>query len=315
MKLYKPHVFQGNFKKTTYFEGWYYKLVDPSIGLSLCLIAGVAIDGDPHGFIQYADSITGTSGYARYTLEELDFSQQSLVLQIGKHTLTDRHIDLHADDKIPYDIDVSISNHVSYPVSITHPGIMGPFRFAPFMECYHGVHLITSSVEGTVTIEGETHKLENAKLYLEKDWGKSFPREWIWLEAGAFEEENVHLMFSVANIPWIGKAFNGHLGYVWLGETRIGLGTYRNSHYSLEEDDDKIILAVAKGKYHIVITAQQRTPIDLVAPSLGNMTRKMKEDLNGLVSLEVYKDSELVYKGTSEYAGIERCGDIDRLKG
>lgn len=313
MRLYKPHVFQGSFKKTNYFEGWYFKLVDASQNICLCLIPGVALDGDPHGFIQYADTVTGTSGYARYAVSNLNFSSKDLSLQIGSHTLTDEKIAIYADQYIPLEIHLRLSEQVYYPVTAFHPGIMGPFRFAPFMECYHGVHVVTSKAQGSVTIKGETYQLTDAKLYIEKDWGRSFPKEWIWLEASSFEEEDVHMMLSIANIPWLGQSFNGHLGYVWLGDTKIGLGTYRNSYFTLDEDADLLTITVGKGKYHIVITAKQRMPIDLIAPSLGNMTRQMKEDLNGIITLAVYMNGDLIYQGTSEFAGIERCGDIKEL--
>lgn len=313
MKLYKPHVFQGSLKKNNYFEGWYYKLVDTSQNLSLCLIPGVALDGDPHGFIQYADTITGESGYIRFPISDLNFSSEALNLQLGPHTLTDQKIVLKSDKNLPLGIDITLSEQVYYPVTALHPGIMGPFRFAPFMECYHGIHVVTSKAQGSVTIKGETYQLDDAKLYIEKDWGRSFPKEWIWLEASSFEEDDVHMMLSIANIPWIGKSFNGHLGYVWLGNIKIGLGTYRNSYFTLDEEGDLLTITVGKGKYHIVITAKQRMPIDLIAPSLGNMTRHMKEDLNGLITLEVYHDSVLIYQGASEFAGIERCGDIKAL--
>jgi tocopherol cyclase len=313
MRLYRPHVFQGDLTKKNYFEGWYFKLVDATLNLSLCLIPGVSLDGTPHGFIQFADTLTGKSGYVRYDLKDIVFSKAHLDLKLSQQHFSDRQLDIYPTKEMPYRIQLTIEDPETYPVKWYHPGIMGPFRFFPFMECYHGVHVVGSRAIGTVEIEGVKHTLKDARLYIEKDWGTSFPREWVWIEASQFNRDDVRLMLSIANIPWLGRSFNGHLGYVWLGDERIGLGTYRLSHYTLSVEEHGVVIAVNKGDYHIVIEATKRHPVPLVAPSLGDMTRDMEEDLNALVYLSVYKHGELVYEGSSEYAGFETCGEVEEL--
>ena len=157
----------------------------------------------------------------------------------------------------------------------------------------------------------------------------------IWLQASNFKsadltsaksEMPVHLMLSVANIPWIGRSFNGHLGYLWLGGERIGLGTYTGSSVHLQDEDAEeealeeavedpkdLVLVVNKGNYHIVVMAKAVRPVPLIAPSSGTMVRHMYEDLEARVSIEVYKDGAIYYEGSANYAGLERCGDYKKL--
>jgi hypothetical protein len=55
----------------------------------------------------------------------------------------------------------------------------GWYSFMRFMECYHGIIVVDADAEGTVN--GEFRSGE--RFYLEKDWGTSFPRSWIWLQS------------------------------------------------------------------------------------------------------------------------------------
>ena len=58
---------------------------------------------------------------------------------------------------------------------MTRPGVMGPFSFVPFMECYHGVVNIDHKISGSLMINNEEIDFTDGYGYIEKDWGKSFP--------------------------------------------------------------------------------------------------------------------------------------------
>ena len=57
LTFFHPERFQGWGKKRSYFEGWYYKLIDRSAAHALALIPGIAWDqdGKGHAFIQILD--------------------------------------------------------------------------------------------------------------------------------------------------------------------------------------------------------------------------------------------------------------------
>lgn len=77
------------------------------------------------------------------------------------------------------------------------PGVMGPFRFAPFMECYHGVLSLDHSVDGTLEVDGERISYEGGRGYTEKDWGRSFPSAWVWVQSNDFGRTGVSLRGTV----------------------------------------------------------------------------------------------------------------------
>ena len=47
--------------------------------------------------------------------------------------------------------------------------------------------------------------------YIEKDWGMTFPRAYIWMQSNHFQRAGVSLTASVATIPWLTGWFRGFL--------------------------------------------------------------------------------------------------------
>ncbi|MPN29068.1 hypothetical protein SDC9_176516 [bioreactor metagenome] len=84
---------------------------------------------------------------------------------------------------------------------LLNAGIMGWYRFVPFMECYHGVVSLTHNLNGKIYINNEVHNFKDGKGYIEKDWGSSMPSAWIWMQSNHFNENNSSFMLSIANIP------------------------------------------------------------------------------------------------------------------
>ena len=57
--FFNPEYFQGWGKTKSYFEGWYYKIVDKNASKAFAIIPGLAIDdaGKRHAFIQILENI------------------------------------------------------------------------------------------------------------------------------------------------------------------------------------------------------------------------------------------------------------------
>ncbi len=70
--------------------------------------------------------------------------------------------------------EVEFSNQVPWRKKWYSPGIMGPFSFMPFMECYRGILSMDHSIKGSLTIDGEEIDFHNGRGYMEKDWGARF---------------------------------------------------------------------------------------------------------------------------------------------
>ena len=105
---------------------------------------------------------------------------------------------------------VHFANLNPWPVRFLSPGVMGWYAFLPFMECFHGVLSLDHRISGQLKTDNETISFDEGRGYIEKDWGRSFPEAYIWMQCNHFDED-LSLMLSVARIPWKKSAFRGFL--------------------------------------------------------------------------------------------------------
>jgi len=82
---------------------------------------------------------------------------------------------------------------------------MGIFAYIPKMECSHGVVSMNHGLEGILKINGEEIDFTGGKGYIEKDWGTSFPKQYIWIQCNNFKNQTTRVFSSVADIPFMRK--------------------------------------------------------------------------------------------------------------
>lgn len=176
-RLYRPELFQGPARLVRcrpYFEGWYYRISSPE--LNLAVIPGVSLAaGDPHAFVQVIRSGTGTSSYARFSLREFAHRRSPFLISLGKNRFTLDRLHLELPD---LSADLTLDEPRRWPSSLLSPSSMGPYAFLSFLECYHGIILLSARAEGSV----DGRRLAGGRLYVEKDWGVSFPTAWVLAE-------------------------------------------------------------------------------------------------------------------------------------
>ena len=83
---------------------------------------------------------------------------------------------------------------------------MGPFSYIPFMECNHAILNMKSTANGSITINNHQMQFTHGTSYIEKDWGSTFPKYYIWCQGNNFKNPNASFMVSIADIPF--KAFS-----------------------------------------------------------------------------------------------------------
>ena len=217
-KLSHPEIFQGNQKQKKYFEGWYFKMVSSDGSSILSIIPGISLSGDgkeQHAFIQIIDGKTAKTDYYSFPIGEFSFSKKKFAVKIGQNYFSKDKIILNIQtDSSFVSGEVRMSEQV--PLSapkILNSGIMGWYRFVPFMQCYHGVVSLTHSLDGNLVKDRKQYNFNNGRGYIEKDWGSSMPSAWIWIQSNNFSKGNSSFMCSIANVPWLGKPFTGFLGF------------------------------------------------------------------------------------------------------
>jgi len=186
----------------------------------------------------------------------------------------------------------------------------------PFMECYHGIVSMNHEIAGQLLVNGISIDLNGGKGYLEKDWGKSFPSSYIWLQTNHFSEENISLKCSVAKIPWLGSSFIGFIAGFWWKDRLIRFTTYNQSTRNKTYADIKhVIIALENKQYLLEIYSLRDAPTALASPILGLMDGRIEETMNAVVhvTLTEKKSGKIVFDDKGMHAGLEVAGNIEEL--
>lgn len=309
MRIFNPPVFQGSLNRKSYFEGWYFKQVSENLDHVYAFIPGISLNkNDRHAFIQIINGISGETDYVTYPLDAFRFDKRKLWVQIDDSTFTDKYIELNIHSpKISIEGKLYFSSIAAYPFSFTAPGIMGWYSYIPFMECYHGVVSANHELKGQISINREFIDFTGGKGYIEKDWGRSFPECWIWLQSNNFEEKEQSLFVSVAKIPWLGRFFIGFIAFVYHRGKYIPFTTYNGSKLQKTElNGSDLEMQFSNKNYQLKIQVHVNKAGDLVAPVKGKMDRMIKESIDSEVSFDLQnKQDQSVIRGNSRRAGLE----------
>lgn len=308
-KVFRQEIFQGRMHQCRYFEGWYFKHVSYDLEHVYSFIPGVSLSGrNPHSFIQVMDGISGESKYIQYDLKEFSWDKKSMYVKVGDSYFTDSGIHL---DIMDGDRHISGTIHyksvVKYPKSLFSPGIMGWYSFVPFMECKHAIVSIYHMLHGGIHIDGHDIDFTGGTGYIEKDWGTSFPKEWIWLHCNTFKNSMASLTVSIAKIPWLGRYFIGFIGFLHTGKRTYIFATYNGSTVKkLLRNGSIISISIKNADYYLDIIAEMKREGSLMAPVKGDMMRMIKESVDSEVTVKLSdKNGGMIFNDTGRRAGLE----------
>jgi len=309
MNVFKPELFQGSLKQNNYFEGWYFKHVSKDLDQVYSFIPGISLHTDnPHAFIQVINGLTGETNYIEYPVSEFSFSTKYFRVEVGGSVFTADSMVLNINSpQIKVDGRLSYSGSVKYPSSVFAPGIMGWYSFVPFMECKHGVVSVTHRIDGTITVDKKQIDFSGGKGYIEKDWGKSFPESWIWLQSNNFENSDACIMMSIAKIPWLGSFFTGFLGFLYFDGKFFPFSTYHKSEITdLGLANEKLTVSFRSKKYHLKIIASLKQSGILLAPKSGKMSRRIKESVDSELEVVLTDlNGTVLFHDLAQRAGLE----------
>lgn len=316
-KIWNPALYQGKYKKQDFFEGWYYKLIDSGRKNVLAVIPGVAHghgEMGNHAFIQIINSISSSVHYFKFNLSEFHFSKDKFEVSIENNYFSRDKILLHLRDNLSViEGNFSFYNIVPFPKTFFNPGIMGPYSFAPFMECYHGIVSIHHEIKGSISIDKNEIVFDGGYGYIEKDWGCSFPEAWVWIQSNHFTNNNVSFMFSIAKIPWLGRFFIGFISFLRLDDKLYRFATYTKSNIrSLDFRHETLNIIIEDKNYKLEIQASYKGGEMLKAPKNGIMSRDIRESINSVVDVKLQSwDGRLIFEDVGVNTGMEISGDMD----
>lgn len=313
--VFNPEEFQGHGRKSTYFEGWYYKIVSPDEQHSYAVIPGIAIDGKgaKHAFIQVFDGKKRTALYHRFGFDEFSSASGKFSIQIANNHFSAHELRL----KLPgMKGNLHFPHIVRWPNKWFSPGIMGPFTFLPLMECYHGIVSMNHVLQGTLELNSSTVDFTNGLGYTEKDWGHSFPSAYVWMQSNHFSKPGHSIKISVAKIPYLSCSFVGFIAGLLLGDELIQFTTYNQSRLKLSLiDNQKVELWLQNRKYDLRIFVKREESTELASPILGLMEGRIEESMHSeiQVRLTLRHSGEVIFEDTGRNAGLEVAGNIPEI--
>ena len=306
-KIIRPFIEQGSITKNNYFEGWYFKQVNQALDKTISFIFGYSTNPqNPHSFIQIIKTHPLQTTYISYPLELFQLFEDGY--QIQDCFFSPTKLELHInDDTIQCDGLLRFINQTELSSDNPYmPNIMGPFTYIPNMECNHGVVSMSHLVNGQLQINNETWSFNQDKGYIEKDWGTSFPKRYIWIQGNHFKDSNTSFMLSLAHIPFLGFSFEGLIAQLNTSNKNYRFATYTGTFRSkIIKNNTSFTFMIKRGFYRLKVVAIMDDRIDLVSPKNGLMQNTIKEGLGGNIKLSLYHFNRLILEDTSTNCGIE----------
>jgi hypothetical protein len=310
-----PDWYHGHGQKRPFFEGWYYKLIDPTTRHKLAIIPGVFLSDDPHAFIQVLDGTNSTAWYHRYPLSQFRAAEDRFELHLGPNTFSASQISLTIDRPEQHiQGTLRFTGLTPWPVRLTAPGIMGWYAWMPTMECYHGVVSLDHTIEGSLLMDRQIMDFSGGRGYIEKDWGQSFPSAWIWLQSNHFATPETSLTASIAMIPWQFTRFRGFIVGFWHEGTLYRFATYTGAEtVSLTVDESKVDWVLhgraAGADHRLHLVATRGAAGVLAGPTTVDMGKRVAESLTAEVAVTLSRlengREETVFVGNGRCAGLE----------
>lgn len=315
--ILNPDLYHGENKKDNYFEGWYFKLVDKDNKNVFSFIPGIYKSKDnkaAHSFIQVLRGNDAKCEYIRYTAESFTYDKHSFNIAIGRSSFSINEMNLNIIDKnIQVSGRIKLLNSVKWPDSFVNPGSMGFYNYLCFMECYSQVCLVDGDTQGELNINGKRVDFNGGKVYIEKNWGKAFPKAWIWIQSNSFRTSRVSLSCSIGIVPFLHGSFNGFLAGFMLGDEFYEFTSINRSRMRIHRQKDDVNIKFYNKKYELNIRTESEEDkfILCMGPSPEGMVPIVRETLKGKVYVKLRNicENRMVFSDTGCCTGIEYGGE------
>jgi tocopherol cyclase len=297
------------------FEGWYFKIVDASGEHPYAFIPGVFMGvADRHSFIQVLDGARGRSWYHRYSVQQFQPHATEFDVAVGgsRFHRSGMELNIHNDSQSIRG-EIRIGPWSTWPVTALSPGVMGPFSFMPFMECFHGILSMDHEISGEIEVEGSRISFNKGRGYMEKDWGRGFPEGYVWTQSNRFDRTGVSVSASVAKIPFMGTAFRGFLVGMLLDGTLHRFTTYNGGFIeSLNLTATHLKIKIRNRTHRLQISSEKTSGALLMAPYDKQMLERVAETMTSTVQvrLSLLKGEKLIYEGTGRNGCLEVQGNV-----
>jgi len=317
MIIKSPEQYHGS-NKRPFFEGWYHKMTT-SKGKTLVVIPGIYRSGFSEyetAFLMIYQGSNGHIEYIPYPVSDFECNKKVYSLRLGENYFSLDKIKLNLNtEKINLNGTILSDNLNPWPVTLFEPGCMGWYAYVPTMECFHGILSMNHTLNGQLNLNNSKLNFDGGKGYIEKDWGRNFPKNWIWAQSNHFQDSELSVSISLATIPWKKSQFSGYIVGVQHKDILYRFAPYRRSkitNINFEENSLEWHLKNGDTEVQFIIERGSRSSL-LYAPDKTNMVPKVAEYLDGKINCRLIIDGKTVIEDQTDKAALEIIGNTDTL--
>ncbi len=313
--MFHPDRYHGWGKTKTYFEGWYFKLITADEQNAFAIIPGIAMNdaGEKHAFIQLLDGKAETAEYFTFPFDAFQAHASRFEVKIAGNVFTGNSIEL----KLPQLRGrIQFTHTVPWPSNWYSPGIMGPYSFVPFMECYHGIVSMNHGLEGQLDINQLPIDFTGGRGYTEKDWGHSFPSAYIWMQSNHYSQPGISFKASVAKIPWLRSSFVGFIAGLYVEQKLIQFTTYNHTKLLRSfANKNKVELILENHSYRLEVLVRRSSATQLASPIAGFMDGRISESMSSEMEIKLFNKQthELIFHDRGRNTALEVAGKIEEI--
>lgn len=278
-----PTHLRGNFQQGNYFEGWFQKIYSAEHNASFIIIYGYATQNsiESFGFIQLLLP-DGEPRFLYFHKNEVSCDPTRHVFKMGRQILSTEAICIQCND-----INIQLNLLGNKPIR-TLKNSMGYTYFVPGLPCYHAVLNPSHQVSGTIQAGQHHYSLDRATGYLEKNWGNSFPKSYFWMHAVDPLNPKISMLFSRAEIKWMGYNFIRHVGYFNNDGSALDLRLFKDFQLrTAAAEQNQRLLRLGTKEVQLEVGIKHGKKVMFKGPANGNLSRTIPHHADAQVEVSL----------------------------
>jgi len=227
------------------------------------------------------------------------------IIRMGAHVLTTHKIDINTNE---IGIQLDLTNN--QPIR-TFKNSMGYNYVIPNLPCYHAILNKSHTISGEIRVGDANFVMDKDMGYLEKNWGTSFPDNYIWLHAVDPTNTEVNLLFSQAEIKWMGSTFLRHLGYLNFENECIDFRQFKNSEVSSSlVSPEKQLIRFSSKLIELEISIVLGGQVLFKGPEDGALRRDIVHYTDAFIEVKLKRNAETtVFRLVGNYENVQITND------
>ena len=171
------------------------------------------------------------------------------------------------------------------------------------------------TLNGQIKLNDSNVSFDGGKGYIEKDWGRNFPKNWVWAQSNHFQDPELSVSISLATIPWKKSQFSGYIVGVQHNNNLYRFTPYRRSKIThLKFDENSFEWHLKNGQTEVQFNIERGAKSSLLyAPDETDMVPKVAEYLDGKINCKLTIGGKTIIDDQTNKAALEIIGDTDSL--